>query len=179
MSPTFRELAGEQRYGAGTIAGDTAEDKVRTFMDSIDRPVVDFGPKRVPTERAQARSWTLKVRHMPEFLGWGKFIEAQGCWSDAVIFKVDKLESLAEWDREMPVWFGIYVQLTDEVILCPFNTALWACYDTRSQYMILDAGTRGEKEAYRVPIEVLLDVRVSDAFAVDRHLREKAKREKK
>lgn len=175
----YHEMSGEERYGAGAIAGDTAEEKVRQFMESIDRPVQDFGPKHVPTERAQAMSWPAKIRHMPDFLGWGKFIEAQGCWNDSVIFKVDKLEALAEWDTEMPVWFAIYIQATDEVIVCPFNTVVWSCHDQRSEYIVLDAGTRGEKEAFRVPIEVLLDVRVSDAFAVDRHNREKARREKK
>lgn len=174
----YHELDSMSRYGEGAVAGDTAEDKVRAFMDSIDRPVQDFGPKHVPTERAQAMSWTRKVRHMPDFLGWGKFIEVQGCWSDKVIFKVEKLEALSEWNMEMPVWFAIYVQSTDEIILCPFETVLWSMYDSRSQYMILDENTRGQKEAYSVPIEVLFEVRVKDAFAADRANREKAKRQK-
>jgi len=174
----FHELTGEQRYGQGALAGDTAEDKVREFMASIDRPVQDFGPKHVPTERAQAMSWPAKIRHTPDFLGWGKFIETQGCWSDHVIFKPDKLDALAEWNLEMPVWLAIYVQKTDEVIICPLETVVWACHDPLSEAIILDEGTKGEKVAYKVPIEVLLNVRVHDAFAVDRHNREKAKRAK-
>ena len=178
MTPAYHELDGESRYGAESMAGDLAEQKVREFMASIDRPVQDYGPKRVPTERAQATTWTPKIRHTPDFLGWGRFIEAQGCYSDNLLFKIDKLAALEEWAWEMPVWFGLYVQKTDEVILAPLETVLWACMDERSQVVVLDAGTRGEKFAYEVPIEVLLDVRVSDAFAVDRANREKRKRKK-
>lgn len=176
---SFHDLTGEQRYGADSMAGDLAEAKVAEFMASIDRPIQDFGPKRVPTERAQATTWTRKVRHMPDFLGWGKFIEAQGCYTGNVLFKPDKLEALMEWDMEMPVWFAIYIQKTDEVILCPISTVLWACHDERSRCIVLDADTKGEKLAFEVPIEVLLDVRVSDAFAVDRTIREKSKRASK
>jgi hypothetical protein len=178
MTPAYHELDGENRYGAESMAGDLAEEKVRQFMDSIDRPVQDFGPKRVPTERAQATTWSDKVRHTPDFLGWGRFIEAQGCYSDRILFKVDKLIALEEWAQEMPVWFALYVQKTDEIILAPLETVMWACADERSQLVLLDAGTRGEKYAYEVPIEVLLDVRVADAFAVDRAIREKRKRKK-
>lgn len=173
---SYHNLTGEQRYGSGAIAGDIAEEKVRQFMASIDRPVQDFGPKHVPTERAQAMSWTPKIRHTPDFLGWGKFIETQGCWSDHVIVKPDKLDALAEWNLEMPVWMAIYVQKTDEVIICPLETIVWACHDSRSEAIILDEGTRGQKEAYKVPVEVLFEIRVGDAFAVDRTNREKAKR---
>lgn len=172
----YRDLTGEERYGSGSLSGDTAEDKVKSFMASIDRPVQEFGPKHVPTERAQAMSWTSKVRHTPDFLGWGKFIETQGCWSDHVIFKPDKLTALSEWNLEMPVWFAIYIQKTDEIILCPFETVLWSCYDSRSETIVLDEGTRGEKVAFKVPIEVLLEVKVKDSFAVDRKNREREKK---
>jgi hypothetical protein len=178
MTPAFHELEGEHRYGEGAMAGDLAEAKVREFMESIDRPVQDYGAKHVPTDRAQATTWTPKIRHTPDFLGWGRFIEAQGCYSDRLLFKVDKLAALEEWAQEMPVWFGLYIQKTDEVILAPLETVLWACADERSQSVVLDAGTRGEKYAYEVPIEVLLDVRVADAFAVDRAIREKRKRKR-
>lgn len=179
MTVSYHELDGESRYGEGALAGDLAEAKVKEFMASIDRPVHDFGPKHVPTDRAQATTWTEKIRHAPDFLGWGKFIEVQGCYASYVIFKPDKLNALLEWDLEMPVWFGIYIQSTDEVIICPLLTVLWACADERSRCITLDAGTRGEKTAYEVPIEALLDVRVTDAFAIDRVLREKAKRAKR
>jgi len=179
MNASFHELDGEARYGEGAMAGDLAESKVKEFMSSIDRPVHDFGPKHVPTDRAQATTWTEKIRHVPDFLGWGKFIEVQGCYADHVLFKPDKLGALIEWDLEMPVWFAVYIQSTDEILICPLLTVLWACGDSRSRCVVLDAGTRGEKTAYEVPIEVLLDVRVSDAFALDRVMREKSKRAKK
>jgi hypothetical protein len=73
------------------MAGDLAEAKVMEFMQTIDRPVQHFGAKHVPTERAQATTWTPKIRHAPDFLGWAKFFEVQGCWNKHVIFKVDKL----------------------------------------------------------------------------------------
>lgn len=175
----FRSLDGEQRYGAGAASGDLAEEKVAAYLDSIDRPVQDFGPKHIPTDRTVNLTWTDKIRHMPDFLGWGRFIEAQGCWASSVVFKPDKLLALTEWDAEMPVWFGIYIQKTDEVLFAPLHTVLWACVDERSQCVLLDEGTASEKYAYEVPIEVLLDVRVTDAFAVDKLLREKTKRGRK
>ena len=175
----FRDLDGESRYGAGSAAGDLAESKLSEFMASIDRPLQDFGPKHIPTGHAQPMTWTDKVRHMPDFLGWGKFWEAQGCYDKVITFKPDKLIALMEWDAELPVWFGIYIQKTDEVLICPLWTVLWACADERSQCIVLDADTKGEKYAYEVPIEVLLDVRVVDALAVDRAVREKSKRAKK
>lgn len=113
---------------------------------------------------------------MPDFLGYGMFIEVQGCWSDHVVVKPDKLYTLLEWDAEMPVWFSIYIQKTDEILLAPLHTILWACADERSKCIILDEGTLSQKFAYEVPIEVLLDVRVSDAFAVDKMLKEKTKK---
>lgn len=174
----FRDLSGEERYGAGAPAGDTAESKVSEYMASIDRPVVDFGPKHIPTDRAMAMTWTAKMRHAPDYLGWGKFIEVQGCWSDTVVFKPDKLAALMEWANEMPVWFAIYIQKTDEVLLCPLETAIWACADERSQCIVLDENTKGEKYAYEVPIEALLNLRVHDSFAVDRAIREKLKKKK-
>jgi len=179
MTVSFHELDGESRYGEGAMAGDLAEAKVKEFMASIDRPVHDFGPKHVPTDRAQATTWTEKIRHAPDFLGWGKFIEVQGCYSGTVLFKPDKLAALMEWDAEMPVWFAVYIQSTDEVLICPLQTVIWACADSRSQCIVLDEGTRGEKTAYQVPIEILLDVRVADSFAVDRVIREKTKRAKR
>jgi len=172
----FRELSGEERYGANAPAGDESEQKVREFMDSIDRPVQEFGPKRVPTERAQALTWTPMIRHAPDFLGWGKFIEVQTCYSKSVVFKEEKLQVLQDWAMMMPVWFAIYVKKTNEVILLPLETAVWACYDSRSEYIVLDKGTKGEKMAFEVPIEVLFEVRVHDAFAVDRERKKEIKK---
>lgn len=174
----FRYLDGEDRYGANGASGDLAEAKTLAYFDSIDRPLQEFGPKHIPTDRAVNLTWTSKIRHMPDFLGWGKFIESQGCWSDKVVFKPNKLAALLEWDLEMPVWFSIYIQKTDEIILAPLHTILWACADERSQCILLDEGTYAEKEAYEVPLEVFFDVRVHDALAVDKILREKTKRAK-
>jgi hypothetical protein len=167
----FRDLPGHLRYGANAPAGDESEQKVKEFMASIDRPVQEFGPKRVPTERGQALTWTPMVRHAPDFLGWGKFIEVQTCYSKSIVFKKDKLNVLKYWDIIMPVWFAVYVKKTDEIILASLFTVLWACQDQRTQSITLDKGTRGEKEAFEVPIEVMLEVMVNDAFAVDREIR--------
>jgi hypothetical protein len=164
----FKDLKGEARYGEGAMAGDLAEAKVMEFMESIERPVQHFGAKHVPTERAQATTWTPKIRHAPDFLGWAKFFEVQGCWNKHVIFKVDKLECLLAWDAEMPVWYAIYIQATDEIIVCPLQTVLWACNDSRTTPITLDIGTRAEKQAYEVPLEVLLDVRVKDSMELHR-----------
>jgi hypothetical protein len=172
----FRYLDGEDRYGEGAASGDLAEAKTLEYFDSIDRPLQDFGPKHIPTDRAVNLTWPAKIRHMPDFLGWGKFVEAQGCWADKVVFKPEKLAALLEWEVEMPVWFSIYIQKTDEILLAPLNTVLWACADTRSQCIVLDEGTPAEKIAYEVPLEVMFDVRVHDALAVDKILRERAKR---
>jgi hypothetical protein len=78
----------------------------------------------------------------------------------------------------MPVWFSIYIQKTDEVLLAPLHTVLWACADERSQCIVLDEGTHAEKIAYEVPIEVFFEVRVHDANAVNKILKERAKKAK-
>lgn len=175
----FRNLPGEERYGEGGASGDLAESKAIAFFDSIDRPLQDFGPKHIPTDRAVNFTWPDKLKHMPDYLGWGKFIEVQGCYADAVIFKPDKLSSLLEWEYEMPVWFAVYIQKTDEILLAPLHTVLWACADERSQCIVLDEGTHSEKFAFEVPLEVFLDVRVHDAMAVDKILRDKTRKAKK
>lgn len=172
----FKDLKGEERYGEGARAGDLAESKTMEFMESIDRPVQHFGAKHVPTERAQATTWTPKIRHAPDFLGWGKFFEVQGCWNEHVIFKTDKLEALLAWDAEMPVWYAIYIQATDEILICPLQTVLWACSDTRSRSILLDEGTRAEKHAFEVPIAVLLEVRVRDAMELHRVTKERKRK---
>jgi hypothetical protein len=172
----FRYLDGEQRYGEGAASGDLAEAKTLAYFDAIDKPLQDFGPKHIPTDRSVNLTWPDKIRHMPDFLGWGRFIEAQGCWSDHVVLKPDKLTALLEWDSEMPVWLSIYIQKTDEILLAPLHSVLWACADERSRCIVLDEGTPSQKYAYEVPIEVLLDIRVHDAFAVDKILREKTRR---
>lgn len=176
MTPGFRNLEGEERYGEGAASGDLAEAKTLAFFEAIDKPLQDFGPKHIPTDRPVNLSWPDKIRHMPDFLGWGMFVEAQGCWSDHVVVKPDKLKSLLEWEMEMPVWFSVYIQKTDEILIAPLHTLLWACADERSRCIVLDGGTPAEKYAFEVPIEVLLEVRVHDAFAVDKILRDKTKR---
>ncbi len=172
----FRYLDNESRFGEGAPSGDLAEEKTLNFFRSIEKPLQEFGPKHIPTDRSINLTWTEKVRLMPDFLGYGMFIEVQGCWSDHVVVKPDKLYTLLEWDAEMPVWFSIYIQKTDEILLAPLHTIMWACADERSKCIILDEGTLSQKFAYEVPIEVLLDVRVSDAFAVDKMLKEKTKK---
>lgn len=175
-APLFRDLPDRERYGEGGASGDLAEAKALAFFDAIDKPLQDFGPKHIPMDRPVNLSWPERIRQMPDFLGWGYFIEVQGCWANKIIFKPDKLYSLLEWEMEMPVWFCVYIQKTDEILLAPLHTVLWACADERTQCIVLDEGTSTEKYAFEVPIEVLLEVRVHDAFAVDRYLKEKTKR---
>jgi hypothetical protein len=172
----FRYLDGESRYGEGAPSGNLAEEKTLNYFKSINKPLQEFGPKHIPTDLSINLTWTEKVRRMPDYLGYGMFIEVQGCWYDHVVVKPDKLHTLLEWDAEMPVWFSIYIQKTDELLFTSLHTLLWACVDERSRSILLDEGTTSEKYAFEVPIEVLLDVRVSDAFAVDKMLKDKIKK---
>lgn len=172
----FHELSGEDRYGAHGMAGDLAESKVAEVLKQMDRPVVPFGPRRVDTGRAQQTTWPSVVRHAPDFLGFARFIEVQGTNGDTVIVKEDKLQDLIFWNSLMPVWFGIYNMADDTVTFCDLPAMLWASSHPESEKMTLDAGTRGEKEAYQIPLRVLMEKRYHNAFEAARVTSGKRKR---
>lgn len=166
MSDTpFYEKTGENRYGANAMAGDLAESKVEEVMAAMDRPVASFGPRRVSTARAQQMTWDRVIRHAPDFLGWGRFIEAQGSNGTYVIFKQEKLEDLTWWASIMPVFLGIYLQSDDKVIFCDLASVIWALAHEDTEELILDGNTNYPKQAWKVPVAVLLERRVVDAFA--------------
>jgi hypothetical protein len=169
----FYELDTEQRLGLDAQAGDLAESKVRQVMAAMDRPLVDFGPKRVDLARAQQTTWAKYIRHAPDYLGWGRFIEVQGSDGHSVIFKEDKLDSLVFWDGMMPVFFGIYLQAQDSVYFCDLATVLWAIAHEEAEEMILDADSRSPKQAWRVPVPVLMERLTTDAFAASKALKGK------
>lgn len=168
MSTPFYEQAAENRYGATAMAGDLAESKVEQVLAAMDRPVASFGPRRTSTARAQHMTWARVVRHAPDFLGWGRFIEVQGSGGVYVIFKQEKLEDLAWWSGIMPVFFGIYLQSTDTVIFCDFASILWSVAHEDTEPLILDEDTRYPKQAWKVPVRILLELRVVDAFAASK-----------
>jgi hypothetical protein len=170
----YMDLPAQDRYGADAIAGDLAESKVAAVLAALDRPIHDFGPKRVDTSRAQAMTWPKEIRHMPDYLGFGRFIEVQGSNGDVVLFKEDKLNALVFWNALMPVWFGIYNTSTDEVLFADLASVLWACHHERAYRLTLDEGTRAEKQAFEVPIDVLYQVRFENAFAAEKAIRKKA-----
>lgn len=161
----FYEQSGVNRYGEQAMAGDLAESKVEQVMAGMDRPVVPFGPRRVSTARAQQMTWDRVVRHAPDFLGWGRFIEAQGSGGDYVIFKAEKLHDLSWWATIMPVFFGIYLQAQDQVIFCDLGSVMWAIAHENSEELTLDADTNYPKQAWKVPVSVLMERRVVDAFS--------------
>lgn len=161
----FYEQSGLNRYGENAMAGDLAESKVSQVCDARDRPVASFGPRRVSTARAQQMTWDRRVRHAPDFLEWGRFIEVQGSNGRTVIFKQEKLEDLTWWNSLMPVFFGIYLQAQDEVIFCDLPSVLWAIAHPETTPLILDPETRYPKQAWEIPVPVLLERRVVDAFA--------------
>lgn len=164
----FYEKTGENRYGADAMAGDLAESKVEEVMAAMDRPVVPFGPRRVSTARAQQMTWDRVVRHAPDFLGWGRFIEAQGSNGTYVIFKEEKIADLTWWASLMPVFLGIYLQPQDTVIFCDLGSVRWALSHPDTEELILDAGTNYPKQAWKVPVSVLMERRVVDAFAASK-----------
>lgn len=168
MNAPFYEQSGEDRYGANAMAGDLAESKVAEVLAAMNRPVANFGPRRVSTERAQQMTWDRVIRHAPDFLGWGRFIEVQGSNGTYVIFKQEKLEDLTWWAGIMPVFFGIYLQAQDKVIFCDLATIVWAIAHADSEELILDADTRYPKQAWKVPVSVLMERRVVDAFAASK-----------
>jgi hypothetical protein len=161
----FYEQTGENRYGADAMAGDLAEEKVAKVLADMDRPVASFGPRRVSTARAQQMTWDRRIRHAPDFLGFGRFIEAQGSNGSYIIFKQEKLEDLTWWATIMPVFFGIYLQGQDQVIFCDIGSVIWAIANKESEELILDKDTRYPKQAWKVPVSVLMERRVLDAFA--------------
>jgi hypothetical protein len=153
------------RYGENAMAGDLAESKVEKVLADMDRPIASFGPRRVSTARAQQMTWDRRIRHAPDFLGWGRFIEVQGSNGEYVIFKQEKLEDLSWWSSVMPVFFGIYLQAQDRVIFCDFASVLWSLAHQDTEELVLDAETRYPKQAWKVPVPVLMERRVKDAFA--------------
>lgn len=165
MEGRFYEQSGFNRYGESAPAGDLAEDKVAQVMAAMDRPVQSFGPRRTPTERGQQLTWDSRVRHAPDYLGWGRFIEVQGSNGRTVIFKQVKLDDLAWWDTIMPVFFGIYLQAQDQVIFCDLNSVRWAISHESTKELTLDPDTKNPKLAFEVPVEVLLQRRVLDSFS--------------
>lgn len=165
MQGRYHELNGMDRYGENSLAGDLAEEKVTQVLEAMDRPVVSFGPKRVSTKRAQHTTWTREIRHAPDFLGWGRFIEVQGSDGETVIFKQEKTEALTWWDTIMPVFYGIYLQRQNEVLFCDLETVMWAISQEGVEEIILDADSRNPKTAWIVPISVLKERSTTDAFA--------------
>lgn len=170
MTPAerFYEKSSLDRIGEEAMAGDLAESKVEQVMAALDRPVHPFGPRRVPTERVQQMTWPPIIRHMPDYLGWGRFIEVQGSNGTVVIFKDEKLRSLEWWDGIMPVFMGIYLQAQDEVMFCDLPTIRWAISHPDVKQLTLDEGTRNPKLAWEVPVAVLMERRVKDAFAASK-----------
>jgi hypothetical protein len=161
----FYDLNVESRLGVDGQAGDLAESKVREVCAAMDRPLVDFGPKRVALERGQQTTWTPIIRHAPDYLGWGRFIEVQGSDGRHIIFKESKLSALTYWDAIMPVFLGIYLQSRDEVLFCDLPTVTWAIAHDDSEELILDADTRAPKTAWKVPVSVLEERLTVDCFA--------------
>ena len=169
MSPAYHELSGEERYGADSIAGDMAEQAVAHICErDLNRPVVRFGPARVPTGRAQQTTWHPLVRYAPDFLQFGRFIECQGTGGDYVIFKKEKLEALITWNALMPVWFGVFDSSRNEVVFMDLAAVLWAVHHTRSEPMLLDQETKFPKEAWKVPLDLFTEVRYHNAFEAER-----------
>lgn len=162
---SFHQMSGLDRYGESAMAGDLAESKVEAYMASIDRPVAPFGPRRVSTARAQHTTWTREVRHAPDFLGWGKFIEVQGSDGHTVIFKEDKLEALIWWNGLMPVFFAVYLQSQDAIMICDLASVRWALARPETEEITLDEDTRNPKTAWKVPIGALLNRETTDCFA--------------
>ena len=169
MSPAYYEQKGEDRYGANSIAGDLAEAAVsKVCAEQLDRPVVRFGPARVDTGRAQQTTWHPMVRHAPDFLQFGRFIECQGTGGDYIIFKRDKVEVLITWNALMPVWFGIYDSSSDVVIFADLAAVLWSIHHPEAEAMMLDKDGKFPKEAWKVPVDVLMQVRYHNAFEAQR-----------
>ena len=164
----FYERSGMDRYGENAMAGDLAESKVEKVLADLDRPVASFGPRRVSTARAQQMTWDRVIRHAPDFLGWGRFIEVQGSNGTYVIFKQEKMEDLTWWSTIMPLFIGISLQAPDKVIFCDLASVLWAIAQEGTEEMILDAETRYPKQAWKVPVSILMERRVVDAFAASK-----------
>lgn len=169
MNAAFYELSGEERYGADSIAGDPAEQAVaRVSEEQFNRPVVRFGPARVDTSRAQQTTWHPLVRYAPDYIQFGRLIECQGSGGEYVIFKKEKMEALIVWNAWMPVWFGIYRSDTDEVIFADLASVLWSIHTPQAEPVILDADSKFPKDAWKVPLPVILEPLYHNAFEADR-----------
>jgi hypothetical protein len=136
--------------------------------EQLDRPVVRFGPARVDTGRAQQTTWHPLVRYAPDFLQFGRFIECQGTGGEYIIFKQDKLEALITWNALMPVWFGIYNSSDDTVVFADLSAVLWCIHHPDAEPMMLDKDGKFPKEAWKVPLEILMEVRYHNAFEAQR-----------
>lgn len=177
MNVPYYEQKGEDRYGATSVAGDIAERAVARVSDEqLNRPVVRFGPARVDTSRAQQTTWHPLIRYAPDYLQFGRLVECQGTAGEYIIFKKEKLEALITWNSWMPVWFGIYRSDTDEVIFADLSSVLWCVQHPLAEPLLLDPETKFPKEAWKVPVEVLLEPRYHNAFEAERVEQGKRKR---
>jgi hypothetical protein len=177
VTGAYYEQSGEDRYGASSIAGDLAETAVaKVSEEQLNRPVVRFGPARTDTGRAQQVTWHPLIRYAPDFVQFGRLIECQGTGGDYIIFKKEKLEALITWNAWMPVWFGIYDTSKDAVIFADLSSVLWAVQHPDAEPLLLDADTKFPKDAWKVPVPVLLEPRYHNAFEADRIEQGKRKR---
>lgn len=171
MAERFYEKTGEDRYGAYAMAGDPAENAVSRVCEEMGRPLAPFGPRRVDTSRGQQMTWPPLIRHTPDFLQFGRFIECQGFGkSGEIIFKKEKLESLNFWNGFMPVFFGLYDSHNQTVTFADLPAVWWAVHHPDSKPLVLDEDTAYPKEAWAVPYSVLMERRVNDAFAAHKIL---------
>jgi hypothetical protein len=158
------------------LAGKPAELAFETVMADKDRIIgknlFRFGFDQVDTSAGVVATFPKVLRHAPDYVSvGGHAYECQGCGVDRIItIKQDKLVDLLKWQEFLnrKIRWAFYVQPDDIVLFATMDAVLWAVNQPEAEVTVLDAGTRGEKSAWKVPVELLLRRRVKDAFEAER-----------
>lgn len=160
------------------LAGTPAEKAVERWLATRNRPMFRFGFEKLPTSIAPAASWQPVIRHAPDYLTLGHFLEVQGTNKEQVFFKQSKLQSLKQWEGfgGMTVRFAIWVSHQDRVIATNLNGVLWAIRHDDAEWSDVGPGLGEDptpKPGWWVPLEVLDGMEVVDAWDAENAWREK------
>ena len=99
---SFNKQSFQQRFNE---MGDTAEG---VYMEVL--PIGNSLPFGWRRPKITMKNMTPTIKHMPDFYaGSGYLVEVMGCGGDLILkLKVDKYESLKEWNRIQPVTLFVY-----------------------------------------------------------------------
>lgn len=101
-----------------TDMGDASENKFLEVAESLGRRPVRFGFDRPPFSIVKIAK---KLRYTPDFIDDKGLIECQGFGRDQMVkLKVEKINALAAWDAEHPVYLFLWDSHKKRYCISPF-----------------------------------------------------------